>query len=59
MPTSMGLTYKVLNLLSDSVRGYVCLLLSAQSGDRRNIIESPAKRKIYLDNFNYIVERQV
>ena len=59
MPTSNGLTYKALNLLSDSVRGYVYLLLSAQSGARRNIIESPAASQIYLDNFNDIVERQV
>ena len=59
MPTSNGLTYKALNLLSDSVRGYVYLLLSAQSGARRNIMESPAARQIYLDNFNDIVERQV
>ena len=59
MPTSNGLTYKALNLLSDSVRGYVYLLLSAQSGARRNIMDSPAARQIYLDNFNDIVERQV
>ena len=59
IPTSNGLTYKALNLLSDSVRGYVYLLLSSQSGARRNIMESPAARQIYLDNFNDIVERQV
>ena len=59
MPTSNGLTYKALNLLSDSVRGYVYLLLSAQSGARRNIMDSPAARQIYLDNFNDIVERRV
>ena len=59
IPTSMDLTYKALNLLSDSVRGYVYLLLSAQSGARRNSIESPAARQIYLNNFNDIVERQV
>ena len=59
MPTTKGLTYKALHLLSDSVRGYVYLLLSAQSGARRNIIDSPAARQIYLDNFNDIVERQV
>ena len=59
MPTSNGLTYKALNLLSDSVRGYVYLLLSAQSGARRNIMESPAARQIYLDNFNDVIERRV
>ena len=59
MPTSNGLTYKALNLLSDSVRGYVYLLLSAQSGARRNIMDSPAARQIYLDNFNDVVERRV
>ena len=59
MPTSNGLTYKALNLLSDSVRGYVYLLLSAQSGARRDIMDSPAARQIYLDNFNDIVERRV
>ena len=59
MPTSNGLTYNALNLLSDSVRGYVYVLLSAQYGALRNIMDSPAARQIYLDNFNDIVERQV
>ena len=53
MPTSNGLTYKALNLLSYSVR------LSAQSGARRDIVDSPEARQMYLDNFNDIVERQV
>ena len=59
MPTSNGLTYKALNLLSDSVRGYVYLLLSAQRGARRYIVDSPAARQLNLYNFNDIVERQV
>ena len=50
---------KALNLVSDSVRGYVYLLLSAQTGARMDILDSPAAQQIYLDNFNDIVERQV
>ena len=49
MPKSEGLTAEALNLLSDSVRAYVYLLLSSQASARRDILSSPAAKSIYLD----------
>ena len=59
IPKSDGLTYEALNLLSDSVRAYVYLLLSSQASARRDIFNSPASKSIYLDYLEDIIGRPV
>ena len=59
MPKSEGLTYEALNLLSDSVRAYVYLLLASQASARRDILNSPGAKSIYLDDLEDIIARQV
>ena len=56
---SKGLTYNALNLLSESVRNYVYLLITSQVSARHNILQSPAAKQIYLDNLRDIINRQV
>ena len=59
MPKSEGLTYEALNLLSDSVRGYVYLLLSSQASARRDILSSPAAKSMFIDYLEDIIGRPV
>ena len=59
MPKSEGLTYEALNLLSDSVRAYVYLLLGSQASARRDILNSPAARSIFIDYLEDIIGRPV
>ena len=59
LTNSQGLTSNALNLLSDSVRAYVYLILSSQASARSNIIESPAARQIYIETFDDILHRRV
>ena len=59
MPKSEGLTYEALNLLSDSVRAYVYLLLGSQASARRDILNSPSARSIFIDYLEDIIGRQV
>ena len=59
IPKSDGLTYEALNLLSDSVRAYVYLLLGSQASARRDILNSPAARSIFLDYLEDIIGRPV
>ena len=59
MSKSEGLIYEALNLLSDSVRAYVYLLLASQASARRDILYSPVAKSIYLDDFEDIIGRPV
>ena len=59
MPQSEGLTYEALNLLSDSVRAYVYLLLSSQASAKRDILNSPGAKSIYIDDLEDIIARPV
>ena len=59
MPKSEGLTYEALNLLSDSVRAYVYLLLSSQASAKRDILNSPGAKSIYIDDLEDIIARPV
>ena len=59
IPKSEGLTYEALNLLSDSVRAYVYLLLGSQASARRDILNSPAARSIFIDYLEDIIGRSV
>ena len=59
MPKSEGLTYEALNLLSDSVRAYVYLLLASQASAERDILNSPGAKSIYIDDLEDIIARPV
>ena len=59
MPAYNGLTGEALNLLSDSVRAYVYLLLGSQGSARRDILNSPAARSIFIDYLEDIIGRPV
>ena len=59
MSKSEGLTYEALNLLSDSVRAYVYLLLASQASARRDILNSPGAKSIYPDDLEDIIGRPV
>ena len=59
IPISEALTYEALNLLSDSVRGYVYLLLGSQASARRDILTSPGTKSIYIDYLEDIIGRPV
>ena len=59
IPKSEGLTYEALNLLSDSVRAYVYLLLGSQASASRDILTSPGAKSIYIDYLEDIIGRPV
>ena len=55
---SYGLTQKALNLISESVRAYIYLILTAQINSRSNIT-SPASIQIYTDEFEKMIIRSL
>ena len=59
MHKSKGLIFNALNILSESVRSYVYLLLTSQVSARHSILQLPAAKQIYLDNLGDIINRQV